>query len=150
MAVRGTDRQLQRAWRSRPPRGRRAAQAGVALLIAAVVGVSAALAVRSCSGGDGNQDGTLPPLTIVLNVTTTTVPPTTTTVAVFYEVQPGDSLFAIAQRFETDLQALIDLNGITNPDKIQAGQKLQIPPPTVLVTAPLTTTTTEGPPATGG
>jgi LysM repeat protein len=150
MAVRGTDRQLQRAWRSKPPRGRRVAQGGVAIVIAAVVGVSAALAVRSCSGDDAAPESTMPPLTMVFNVTTTTVPPTTTTLVVYYEVQPGDSLFAIAQRFETDLRALIDLNNITNPDRIEAGQKLKIPPATVLVTAPLTTTTSEAPVSTGG
>lgn len=155
MAVRGTDRQLQRAWRSRPPRGRRVLQGGVALFIAAVVGVAGALALRSC-GDDEEGGSTLPRLTTTTvdpEVTTTTIPPTTTTLLVFYEVQPGDSLFTIAARFETDMQQLIELNNISDPDRIQAGQKLQIPPPTVLVTAPPETTTTsstEAPATTGG
>jgi LysM repeat protein len=49
-------------------------------------------------------------------------------------VQPGDSLSVIAERFDVRIEDLIALNGITNPDQIQAGQKLQIPPPTILVT----------------
>jgi LysM repeat protein len=76
----------------------------------------------------------MPPLSVSIAATTTTAPVTTTTIATFYEVQSGDTLFIIAQRFETDMQSIIDLNRLTDPDRIQAGQKLQIPPPTVLVT----------------
>ncbi|WP_371500351.1 LysM peptidoglycan-binding domain-containing protein [Kitasatospora sp. NBC_00374] len=45
-----------------------------------------------------------------------------------YTVQPGDTLSALAGRFETSVTQLITLNGISDPD-LQAGQQLQIPAP---------------------
>lgn len=45
-----------------------------------------------------------------------------------YTVQPGDILGRIAARLGVPLQAVIDLNGITNPHLIQPGQVLRIPP----------------------
>jgi putative chitinase len=47
-----------------------------------------------------------------------------------YTVQPGDILSRIAARLGVPLQAIIDLNGIANPDRIQPGQVLRIPPAT--------------------
>lgn len=44
-----------------------------------------------------------------------------------YVVQPGDTLSNIAQRFGVSLDALMEANGITNPDEIYAGQILRIP-----------------------
>ncbi|HEV7214905.1 MAG TPA: LysM domain-containing protein [Chloroflexota bacterium] len=44
-----------------------------------------------------------------------------------YTVQPGDTLFVIAQRFQVSLAALQRANGIANPDAIQAGQVLRLP-----------------------
>ncbi|MFJ6776799.1 LysM peptidoglycan-binding domain-containing protein [Kitasatospora sp. NPDC091257] len=46
-----------------------------------------------------------------------------------YTVQPGDTLSAIAGQLETDVAQLVALNGIANPDLIQAGQQLQVPAP---------------------
>lgn len=84
-------------------------------------------------GGDGDGDGasgTLPP---IATTTSTTIAITTTTeyVPVTYEIQSGDSLKAIAEQFGVDMKKLQILNGITNPDAIEAGDVLQIPPPTV-------------------
>jgi LysM repeat protein len=45
-----------------------------------------------------------------------------------YVVQEGDSLYAIALRFGVELQAIIELNGLSNPNDIFVGQELQIPP----------------------
>lgn len=45
-----------------------------------------------------------------------------------YEVQMGDTLSAIAGAHQVSLEALILLNGISNPDFIQAGTRLLIPP----------------------
>ena len=71
---------------------------------------------------------------------------TTTTVQKFYTVQRGDTLFKIAKAFQVRLADLQALNGITNPDDIQAGQELQIPTGVVVyntlptpVTTPVTT-----------
>ncbi|ORW97195.1 lectin [Mycobacterium sp. IEC1808] len=47
-----------------------------------------------------------------------------------YTVEPGDSLWAIAERFYGDgskYQAIADASGIPNPDLIQPGQVLTIP-----------------------
>ncbi|MCA9910660.1 MAG: LysM peptidoglycan-binding domain-containing protein, partial [Anaerolineae bacterium] len=77
----------------------------------------------------------------------TPVPPTTGT----YVVQRGDTLYAIARRFNTTVQAIAAANGIANPNLIYPGQVLQVggggdggttPPP--VVTPP------PGPPVTTG
>lgn len=46
-----------------------------------------------------------------------------------YTVQPGDILSRIAARFGVSMQAIIEANGIANPDLIQPGQVLRIPAP---------------------
>ncbi|HMM42640.1 MAG TPA: LysM peptidoglycan-binding domain-containing protein [Thermomicrobiales bacterium] len=45
-----------------------------------------------------------------------------------YVVVEGDSLYAIALRFGVDLNALIELNGLSDPNDIIVGQELRIPP----------------------
>ena len=45
----------------------------------------------------------------------------------YYIVKRGDTLFKIAKAFQVRLSDLQSINGITNPDDIQAGQELQIP-----------------------
>jgi LysM repeat protein len=47
--------------------------------------------------------------------------PTTT-----YTIRSGDSLSAIAAKFGTTVQNLVNLNGIADPNKIYAGQVLKI------------------------
>lgn len=42
-------------------------------------------------------------------------------------VQPGETLFRIALRYNTTTQALAELNGITDPSRLFAGQRLTIP-----------------------
>ena len=60
--------------------------------------------------------------------------------AAVYVVQRGDTLFGIAVNFQVDMQALMALNGITNPDRVDAGVKLTMPPATGFVAvAPSTT-----------
>jgi LysM repeat protein/Tol biopolymer transport system component len=64
-------------------------------------------------------------------------PPTNTTV---YVVQPGDTLFRIAQRFGTTVDTLIRLNPGINPNLIYPGQRIQVPvqaPPPPPVDIPL-------------
>lgn len=46
-----------------------------------------------------------------------------------YTIQPGDTLFSIARQFGVTLEALVELNNIENPDLINAGDQLFIPPP---------------------
>lgn len=44
-----------------------------------------------------------------------------------YTVKSGDTLSGIASKYKTTYQALAKYNGITDPDKIYAGQKIKIP-----------------------
>ena len=45
-----------------------------------------------------------------------------------YVVVEGDSLYAIALRFNVELNTLIELNGLNDPNDITVGQELKIPP----------------------
>jgi LysM repeat protein len=47
-----------------------------------------------------------------------------------YTVQQGDSLSSIAQQFGTTADELARINGITDPNSLSVGQKLQVPRPT--------------------
>lgn len=88
------------------------------------------LVVAAACGGDGNGDGDDGGSTPTTATTATTVaPPTTTTTApaTGYTVQEGDTLSAIALRFGTTVEALVEANGIADPHLIQVGQVLQIP-----------------------
>jgi LysM repeat protein len=90
---------------------------GAALLIA--------LAAGACGGDDDGAFATLPPIR-----TTTTTSTTTTTISTetqYYVVQSGDFLSIIAEQFGVPMQAIMDANGITDPNAIQAGQTLRIP-----------------------
>jgi LysM repeat protein len=44
-----------------------------------------------------------------------------------YVVQPGDSLAAIAEKWDTTVEALVAANGITDPNVIVAGVRLRMP-----------------------
>jgi murein DD-endopeptidase MepM/ murein hydrolase activator NlpD len=55
--------------------------------------------------------------------------PTLRTETEEYVVQAGDSLGSIANRYGISLQAVVNANGLTNPDLLSAGQVLVIPPP---------------------
>ena len=44
----------------------------------------------------------------------------------FYTVQPGDTLWALADQWGTSVDALVELNGITNRDLLSIGQRLRI------------------------
>ena len=95
--------------------------------------------VAAC-GDDATSTETLPPINTT--TTTTTLNVTTTTVLEVYEVQPGDGLGKIADKFGVTIDELMAANGITDPDHIEVGQKLKIPPPTTTTTtAPSSTTT---------
>ncbi|GAB4542446.1 MAG: hypothetical protein Kow0063_34430 [Anaerolineae bacterium] len=48
-----------------------------------------------------------------------------------YVVQPGDTLYAIANRYGLSVADLALINGIRNPDYLYVGQQLVLPPPIV-------------------
>jgi LysM repeat protein len=110
---------------------------GLALLAAALVALP--VSTVACGSSDGAAEVTLPP---IATTTSTTIAITTTTeyVPVTYEIQPGDGLRNIADKFGVDLDKLAILNGIKNYDDIQAGDMLDIPPPTMPTTLPPTST----------
>ena len=66
------------------------------------------------NAGLNHLDGSIPSPPPDINYTT-------------YVIQPGDTLSEIAQRFGTTTQALAQLNGISNPNLIYAGNTLKIP-----------------------
>lgn len=46
--------------------------------------------------------------------------------AVYYTVRWGDTLSGIASRYGTTYQKLAQMNGISNPNKIYAGQRIRV------------------------
>ena len=49
-----------------------------------------------------------------------------TNATVIYTVQRGDTLYAIAKKFGTTVDAIVKKNKIANPNLIYVGQKLMI------------------------
>jgi len=100
--------------------------------------------------------GSTPPTPIVLTPLPTGNPPPATVQppgGSIYVVQPGDTLSRIAARFGTTVAAVVQANGIVNPNLIYVGQRLNIsgggsvPVPTP---APGTTPLPPAPPPSGG
>jgi LysM repeat protein len=90
-----------------------------------VVGLLLGFGLAGCGESDGALT-TLPPI----RSTTTTSSTTTTTLPFerrFHEVQSGETLSVIAERYGVSVAAIVDLNNITNPDRIEAGVTLEIP-----------------------
>ena len=76
-------------------------------------------------GGSGTPDTTINGAVVA---TTTTVATGPTTAPKTYVVQPGESLFAIAMKFNLSAPALVELNKIKDPDRVSAGTELLLPP----------------------
>lgn len=95
---------------------------------AAAISMVCGLALTGCSGDDDPGSApTLPAIVTTTPVTTTVI--VATTLPKYYEVQSGDTLFAIAAAYSIPVQALLNANPeVASPDDIQAGQFLVIPP----------------------
>jgi LysM repeat protein len=82
---------------------------------------------------------------IVADTTTTTIPSE-------YIIQKGDRLSDIAKKFHLTVAEIAQANGISDPDKINYGQKLIIPKPgqfsTTTTRPPITPPPPTAPPAT--
>jgi LysM repeat protein len=92
----------------------------------------AAMAFLVACGGDNEASTPTTPLP--------TVPPdagdisdTTTTLPAFYIVKAGESLTAIAKKFGVSVAELVAFNQLSDPNHIEEGQRLKIPPPTTTV-----------------
>ncbi|MGD8401400.1 MAG: LysM domain-containing protein [Bacillota bacterium] len=57
----------------------------------------------------------------------TPVDPATRPSMLFYVVQPEDTLWKIARKYETTVNTLIRSNQLVNPDRLETGQKILIP-----------------------
>ena len=111
--------------------------AGVALLAAACGGDDEAEPAPDEPVADGTPIPTATPYasvpepTIVASPTTQAADTTTTTTTddgdVEYIVEPGDNLFAIAERFDTTVGAIMERNDIDDAALIFVGQVLIVP-----------------------
>ena len=111
----------------------------------AVAFVAVPLLGAAC-GSDEQSQGTLPPIATTTSTTTTLA--TTTTRPTVYVVVAGDNLGRIATTLGVTKEDLMALNGITNPDHIEVGQKLKIPQPGEVI--PTTVAATEIPTTAAG
>jgi LysM repeat protein len=76
-------------------------------------------------GSPAALQATIPPNTAA---PTPRVTPTLAVVGNEYTVQAGDTLWGISIRLKVDYEDLLDLNKIDDPNKLQIGQVLKIPP----------------------
>ena len=96
-----------------------------------MAGLTGAAVLAQVAVGCGDEPATptretpLPPLPTV----TTTIAVTTTLAPVFYVVASGDNLAGIAERFGITVADLISANAIADPNRIEVGQQLVVPPP---------------------
>lgn len=111
-------------------------------LLLSATALAFVVVVAACGDDDGaGADEVLPP--IRTTTTTTTTSTTISTDRIFYEVKSGDFLSHIAESFGVPVQAIVELNGLTDANDIQAGQTIEIPTGVVLITdLPSTTTPT--------
>ena len=78
--------------------------------------------------------------TVVSGTTTTTISPANTVAPLKYTVLAGESLFGIAAKMKVSAPALVALNKIKNPDRLDVGTVLLLPPATGFVPIGATTT----------
>ena len=76
----------------------------------------------------------------VVSTSSTSISPTNTAPPLQYTVLPGESLYGIAEKLKISAPALVALNKIKNPDRVDAGTVLLLPPATGFVPIGATTT----------
>ena len=87
----------------------------------------------ACGGGGGSSPAASAAASARASAAapTATIPaspsPTPTIAGTVYTVKEGDSLSAIAAQNNTTIDAIVKANDLTDPDKLQVGQKLIIP-----------------------
>jgi LysM repeat protein len=103
------------------------------LLVAA--GLVGGLVLASCAKDDKPSSAPALPPIVTTSPPTTPPPVVATTLPEYYEVQRGDTLTLIAAAYGLPVQAILDLNGMTDPDQLAAGQILAIPSRDMVATA---------------
>jgi hypothetical protein len=105
--------------------------------------LSAALlpALAAACSNRGETRDTLPPF-ITFPPTTTIDVSTSLPLITVYIAQEGDSLLAIANAFNVDLEQMMEINGITDKNHVEVGQAIKIPPQRIVITELPTTTST--------
>ena len=98
-------------------------------------------ALAAACGNNGSSNETLPPF-ITLAPTTTVDVSTSLPLITVYIVKEGDSLGAIANAFNVDLDQMMEINGITDKNHVEVGQAIKIPPQRIVITELPTTTST--------
>jgi LysM repeat protein len=92
--------------------------------------VAATVALTACGDGDEQGADATPSPTAAAAATEPSEVETEAPVEPAeqtYRVRSGDTLSAIAQRFDTTVRALVRLNDIEDPNEIRAGQELKLP-----------------------
>lgn len=107
-------------------------------LIAILSATGALVLVAACGGTDDGAFATLPP--VAVTSTTTTTSTTISTDREFYVIKPGEGLNVIAESFGVTVQAIAELNDITDVNNVQAGRTIEIPRNIRVITELPTTT----------
>jgi len=102
--------------------------AGSAIPTLAVAATPTAIVLQS--GGTLDPAAGLPPTPDAPDITpqpTALAGPGASGESFTYKVQPGDTLYAIARKFNVDAQAIIDRNQLPNPNALSVGQEIVVP-----------------------
>ena len=104
--------------------------AGASIALRGALLATAAVLLTACGGGGAaGTPGAAPGDELVIVTATPGTPPPGPTVDRRYRVAPGDTLSAIADRFDVTEEALRRANGIDDPNDLLVGQDLVIPTP---------------------
>jgi len=106
------------------------ARGGRVLLVLLVM-----VALAGCEAGWGRARPTptpkprlipaLPPLAGLTPLATPAVPPTP--ISIIHTVKSGDTLFELAVKYGTTVEAIVAANSLDDPGRLQVGQRLIIP-----------------------
>lgn len=119
---------------------RRASLGIVVIMLIAISGCSNPLSGETEATPDtvAGAEVTPTPAAPIPIVTPTPVDPTAVAVATkaapaeerpsTYVVAENDTLYGIAARFDVEISVLVEVNGLSDPNDIQVGQELTIPP----------------------
>ena len=81
------------------------------------------------TSGAAQEAAATPTPVVIATVPTSSTPAVSSPEAnwFLYTVRWGDTLYSLAARYGTTVEAISALNGISRPDQIQAGQQIKIP-----------------------